>query len=230
MTTPGGGNTWGEWEDEQMSLDFDAADVAQQRGEDAYGQQGDLLDQGFGKGTAHLDRYQIPTATSNPNRPRTVAAKFEPAERAVYVVMRPYTSRGTMKTPVVKYYPCSATDWANFRRAYSKGVFILNNWDNSKNYEEVGSTGGFDNFLIAAVGYAQSQQRIRDGIQIGQSTGSDVFKKFRRAVQDGRRVSDVKTRSDRLGGTGRRRSQSAALNDAVSRFYQTRGQQRPPGI
>lgn len=214
--------TWGEWQDVELPFEESlpqAQDTIADRAAAAPrpGEQADIFDYSVGL-------YQIPTATSDPSRPRTVAAKYEPSEKAVYVVMRPYHTRdGNLKTPVVKYFPLTITDWRNFRSAYSKGRYILRNWESGGvQWEELSDTGGFDQFLLTAADYAASQQRVRDGLQAGQSPGSDIYRKLRKAVAEGRRVSDVRLRSDRLGGTGRKRMQKTALDDAVASFYRNK--------
>lgn len=215
--------TWGEWEEPQLPFEDEipqaAKQIVERAGDAKKPEQGDVFDYSVGL-------YQIPTATSNPSRPRSVAAKYEPDEKAVYVVMRPYRTRtGTWKTPVVKYFPLSITDWRNFRTAYSKGRYIILNWERGGvSWEEVSDSGGFDQFLVTASDYAQAQQKARDGLQSGQSATSDVYKKLRKAVAEGRRVSDVRLRSDRLGGTTRKRSQTDQLNKAYESFYRNKRQ------
>lgn len=186
--------------------------------------------------TTSVDRYQIPTATSNPQRPRTVAAKYIPEERAIYVVMRPYKSHGNWKTPIVKYFPCNDLDWKNFKGAYSKGRFIARNWDGTagqqtKDWIETGTLGA-DNFLLSAAAYARAQQIRQQGIQEGQSTQSDIYKKLQKAVKRGDKVTRITLRTsggvaDKLGGTGRKRQQNAMLNDAVQSFYRNKGRLNP---
>lgn len=210
--------TWGEWEQPQLSFEDNipsAQETINKRAEGAR-EQTDVFDYSVGL-------YQIPTATTDPERPRTVAAKYEPTDKAIYVVMRPYhMGGGSLRAPVIKYSPMSITDWRNFRAAYSKGRYILLNWDGKVDYEEVSSLGGFDQFLVTAVQYAQAQQQARDGLQAGQKETSDIYKKLRRAVADGRKVSDVRLRSDKLGGTGRTRQQKVTLEAAAESFYRNK--------
>lgn len=206
------GDTWTEWEDGP-----DNEDATTTPG-------GSKISTGLKTEFVGGDT-QFPTSTSNPQRPRTVAAKFNAQEQAIYVVMRPYRSSKVgfaLYTPVVKYWPCDALEWNNFRRAYSKGRYIALNWDNQINYQDVGDAGDLDMWTRSAINYARTQQRIQEGIVAGQSTGSDIYKKLRKAVQEGRRVTDVRLRSDRKGGTGRTREQKAALERAEQLFYRNK--------
>lgn len=57
-----------------------------------------------------------PTSTSNPDRPRTVAAGYDPARRVLTVILRDST--------FYSYYEVSLAEWTSFKRARSKGVFI----------------------------------------------------------------------------------------------------------
>ena len=57
-----------------------------------------------------------PTSTINPNRPRTLAAGYSPAQRKVSVVFRDGTP--------YNYYDVGPGTWFNFARALSKGRFI----------------------------------------------------------------------------------------------------------
>lgn len=219
------GNTWAEWEDEELPFSSTYEDANQAHADEFSRGQTDVFDYGSdnqGRPRGTPSQYQIPTSTSNPDRPRSVAAKYDPTEGAIYVVMRSYFSRihgDTWYTPVVKYWPMTAKDWSNFRRSYSKGRYIALNWDNKAFYEDVGDTTNFDQFLTTAVNYARSQQRLREGLAQGQSSQSDIYQKLRKAVREGRKVTEVKLRSDRSGGTGRKRSQEAQLKAAEEMFY-----------
>lgn len=58
----------------------------------------------------------IPTATTNPDRPRTVAAGYDPARKALTVVFRDGT--------YYNYYSVTEDVWQEFKQAPSKGEFI----------------------------------------------------------------------------------------------------------
>lgn len=57
-----------------------------------------------------------PTSSTNPQRPRTIAAGYASSTRTLSVVFRDGTPWN--------YYEVSPLEWANFRRAKSKGRFI----------------------------------------------------------------------------------------------------------
>jgi hypothetical protein len=58
-----------------------------------------------------------PTSTTNPERPRTVAAGYDESRRTLTVVFRDGT--------FYNYYEVEAEEWDQFRAAYSKGHYIL---------------------------------------------------------------------------------------------------------
>lgn len=72
---------------------------------------------------AHLT--DVPTSTTNPQRPRTVAAGYNWRSQTLTVVFRDDTWWN--------YYHVPATMWKNFKNAYSKGWFLyssgLDNWN-----------------------------------------------------------------------------------------------------
>lgn len=60
---------------------------------------------------------EIPTSTIDPSRPRTVAAGYDASRQTLTVVFRDGT--------YYNYYDVSQLEWSNFKRAHSKGRFIL---------------------------------------------------------------------------------------------------------
>lgn len=189
------------------------------------------------------DNYQIPTSTTDPERPRTVAAKYAPDERACYVVFRP--SGGDLSAPVVKYHEVSALDWQNFKRAYSKGRYIYQNWDGQfrgntpglgmdapKPYERVGDDG-LDSFLTTAIGYARAQQNLREGVAYNQATSSSQYKVLQRRLARGESIVDYWDRKSggagaKLGGTGRKRlAKQRQRENAADLFYRPPSPPRP---
>lgn len=84
---------------------FPEAGEAGPGGELAYGPAG------FG-----TDYTEVPTSTSNPNRPRTVAAAYSPEREVITVMFRDGT--------VYNYYECSMDDWGLFHSEQSKGPVI----------------------------------------------------------------------------------------------------------
>lgn len=63
----------------------------------------------------------VPTSTINPERPRTVAAGYDPAQRKLTVIFRDGT--------YYNYYEVGANTWGRFKAARSKGRFIAANLD-----------------------------------------------------------------------------------------------------
>lgn len=59
---------------------------------------------------------EVPTSSINPERPRTVAAGYDGSRRTLTVVFRDGT--------YYNYYEVAPLEWANFKRARSKGRFI----------------------------------------------------------------------------------------------------------
>lgn len=68
-----------------------------------------------------VDDIEVPTATSNPERPRTVAAAFEDGRSIITVVFRDGT--------IYNYYNCTRDLWDRFKAATNKGQFILSDLD-----------------------------------------------------------------------------------------------------
>lgn len=65
---------------------------------------------------APADITVVPTSTTNPPRPRTVAAGYDKARKALTVVFRDGT--------FYNFYGVGGLEWNNFKRARSKGRFI----------------------------------------------------------------------------------------------------------
>lgn len=63
----------------------------------------------------------FPTSTTNPQRPRTLAAGYNHNDRVMTVMFRDGT--------LYNYYQVSTTMWNGFKRAFSKGVWIRQNLD-----------------------------------------------------------------------------------------------------
>lgn len=64
---------------------------------------------------------EVPTATSNPARPRTVAAGFDPATNTLTLVFRDGT--------FYNYYEVSRQEWNTFKELPSKWEYIRNSLD-----------------------------------------------------------------------------------------------------
>jgi hypothetical protein len=70
----------------------------------------------FGESDAPAPISVVPTSTSNPARPRTVAAGYDRNREVITVVFRDGT--------FYNYYECSAGDWQKFKSVVSKGRYI----------------------------------------------------------------------------------------------------------
>lgn len=72
--------------------------------------------------TGHAALLSVfPTSTTNPQRPRTLAAGYDHESRTMTVMFRDGT--------LYNYYQVSTTMWNGFKRAFSKGVWIRQNLD-----------------------------------------------------------------------------------------------------
>lgn len=80
----------------------------------------DPVNPAFGlRGPAELS--EVPTATSNPSRPRTVAAGYDPRRAILTLVFRDGT--------FYNYYEVTPDTWRQFRSLGSKGQFIADSLD-----------------------------------------------------------------------------------------------------
>lgn len=125
----------------------------------------------------------IPTSTINPDRPRTVAAGYDKAQRKLTVIFRDGT--------YYNYYEVSNTEWQNFKRARSKGRFIAAYFDQQKprGPADVMSIPAFARETVYR--FLRTGQKFRNGVQPGMKPGSKRGSGYR---------------SGNLGGTGRKRA------------------------
>jgi len=70
----------------------------------------------FGESDAPAPLSLVPTSTTNPERPRTVAAGYDKQRSVLTVVFRDGT--------YYNYYEVSTTEWQDFKRRVSKGQYI----------------------------------------------------------------------------------------------------------
>lgn len=75
----------------------------------------------------------IPTSTTNPQRPRTLAAGYDHHRKTISVVFRDGT--------IWNYYGCSIQMWNAFKRAPSKGVYIRTRLDPMGDYGPAENNG-----------------------------------------------------------------------------------------
>jgi hypothetical protein len=114
-------------------------------------------------GTGPADITVSPTSTTNPDRPRTVAAGYDRSRKVLTVVFRDGT--------FYNYYSVSGLEWGNFKRARSKGRFIrlyLNN--KTRGTASMGSVPEAHQELLYKV--ARTMQTLHGGYQKGQKIGS----------------------------------------------------------
>lgn len=101
----------------------------------------------------------VPTSTTNPQRPRTVAAGYDDGRGVLTVVFRDGT--------FYNYYDVTADEWNQFKSSYSKGRFILNVLDGKPR-----GTSRMANASLAAreglYRIARTGQWTRDGQVSGQ--------------------------------------------------------------
>lgn len=112
---------WDEyWQDEQSGYEY--ANLAGQSitvGGQVYVRPGTAVTSGRGRQPAPISL--VPTSTINPERPRTVAAGYDEGRQVLTVVFRDGT--------FYNYYDTDRATWDEFKRAQSKGRYILANLD-----------------------------------------------------------------------------------------------------
>lgn len=130
----------------------------------------------YGRSGTHVDPFTssidtspapislMPTSSIYPQRPRTVAAGFDPSRRVLTVVFRDGT--------FYNYYNVTNTTWGNFKRAHSKGQYIKTFLDGHHR-----GAAGADASLLKA-GHmealyraARTAQALANGLQKGQKSG-----------------------------------------------------------
>lgn len=102
----------------------------------------------------------VPTSTTNPQRPRTLAAGYDHHRKTITVVFRDGT--------LWNYYGCSMSVWTAFKRAPSKGVFIRLRLDPMDNYGPADASDSEQAMASAIRGFASRiQSSGRGGNRIG---------------------------------------------------------------
>lgn len=116
----------------------------------------------------------IPTTTSNPNRPRTLAAGYDVGRKTLTVLFRDGV--------LFNYYDVEVDQWRAFKNTFSKGVWIRNNLESPLNGEKV--TGGrADAIADAIVSTARALGQANIGRQIqGYQRDQNKVSGYRRAV------------------------------------------------
>lgn len=114
-------------------------------------------------GTGPADITMSPTSTTNPARPRTVAAGWDRQRKVLTVIFRDGT--------FYNYYGVSGLVWGNFKRARSKGRFIRLYLDGKvRGTASMGGVPEAHQELLYKV--ARTVQVMQGGYQKGQKIGS----------------------------------------------------------
>ena len=105
----------------------------------------------------------VPTSTTNPLRPRTVAAGYDSGRRTLTCVFRDGT--------YYNYYEVTPLEWGNFKRARSKGKYIYTYLDSHpRGMANVAQMPNPGRELLYRI--TRSQQLVQKGLQPGQSARS----------------------------------------------------------
>jgi len=103
------------WENSQTGYEYaNLAGASVTVGGQTYVRPGTAVTSGKSRQPAALS--VMPTSTTNPERPRTVAAGFDPKRAVITVVFRDGT--------YYNYYDCDAPTWDQFKSEHSKGAYI----------------------------------------------------------------------------------------------------------
>lgn len=111
----------------------------------------------------------IPTSTTNPRRPRTLAAGYDKKLQTLTVLFR---DNNNGAGPVLyNYYDVDNLTWANFKRARSKGRFIKAYLDDhDRGYPTEAAISKFGRDFLGSV--AREYQEAQGGLQPGHSAKS----------------------------------------------------------
>lgn len=115
------------------------------------------------------DLSVIPTATTNPDRPRTLAAGYDKKLQTLTVMFR---DNNDGEGPILyNYYDVDPLTWSNFKRARSKGRFILAYLDShDRGRPTAGSVSQPTREFLGDV--ASEYQDAQGGLQPGHSAKS----------------------------------------------------------
>jgi hypothetical protein len=140
-----------------------------------------------------------PTATTNPERPRTVAAGYDFAQQKITVIFRDGTYYNYYMDGLSKAE--SNRIWQNFKRSRSKGRFILTYLDQmNRGPADSSSVPTYAREVIYR--FLRTGQTFRGGMQPGHSKGS----------KRGTGTKHNIYKPGNLGGTGRKRTKSNGKN------------------
>lgn len=140
-----------------------------------------------GEGPSQLS--QVPTSTTNPSRPRTVAAGYDPDRQCLTVVFRDGT--------YYNYFNVNNLTWTNFKNSYSPGRFIKQHLDHRpRGYADASSLPEYARealYRISATG-----QKVRQGVTGSQKVDADRRKRL---------IRKNYYKPGNIGGTARARAQ-----------------------
>lgn len=142
------------WAEHQLNLNADGGLIDREIPDDTYSVDPDP--------TANTMPFQLQaTSTTNPTRPRTLAAGYDSVKKVLTVVFRDGTH--------YNYYDVPINIWDGFRNAESKGKFMissgLDTWDSRGPADLAGLTEPERAKLGAATKMASQMQRSSGGRQ-----------------------------------------------------------------
>lgn len=145
---------------------------------------------------------EVPTSSVNPQRPRTVAAGYDKHRKTLTVVFRDGT--------FYNYYEVTNLQWQNFKKAYSKGEYILAYLDSHpRGIADVSHlTGGQRETLYRL---ARTGQIMRKGLtdhqkSVAKQTKIRNAQIKRAAAKRAGGATHATYKPGNLGGTGRKRA------------------------
>ena len=106
---------------------------------------------------------EYPTSTTNPKRPRTVAAGYDKSSQTMTLMFRD----GTM----CNYFGISAIAWYDFKRVYSKGAWMNRNKAMLENRQIVSAAGS----SMAQAVHTLGRQMQEDLEGTNAKEGAEVF-------------------------------------------------------
>lgn len=128
----------------------------------------------------------VPTSTTDPTRPRTLAAGYDQHRKTITVVFRDGT--------LWNYYGCSLSMWNDFKRAPSKGVYIRTRLDPMGDYGPADSSDSEQAMATAIRGFAA---RLQAGGHGGSRIGYQFHPKQRNQFQKAPKGLPMPTYSQR---------------------------------
>lgn len=128
-----------------------------------------------------------PTSTTNPDRPRTVAAGYDPAQQKLTVIFRDGT--------YYNYFEVTAAEWKAFRAIRSKGKYIREvlDWGRPRGVADVATIPTFARDTVYR--FLRTGQTFRNGVQ-QKKTGS--YKTGSKATD----LPRIKPSRGQFGGSG----------------------------